>query len=207
MNIRLRMAVVGGVLGALGSASGASAQTPYKFELAPFAAYRVGGSLQNSQTGESYGIKEALSYGGVLEVALGPANRLWVLFSYQDTEIDTLGAGGIPMTLSYLQVGGSRDMVSRGTARPFVAGALGFAMANADGTRVESETKFALSAALGLKTPPNSRLTVRGEVRGYLAFVGDQEAAGICGGGGCNIAFSSGALFQGEFVLGLGLRF
>jgi len=178
-----------------------------KVELAPFVAYRVGGSLINGLTGEHYGIKEALSYGGVLEVALKAGNRLWVLYSFQDTEIDTLGTEGVPMTLHYLQVGGSRDMTSRGTARPFVAGALGIALADADGTRVEGQTRFALSAALGLKTPPASRVVVRAEARAYLAFVGEGEAAGTCGGGGCAIAFSSGTLFQGEFALGLGFRF
>lgn len=172
-------------------------------EIAPFVGYRVGGSLENSQTRATYGIKEALSYGASLEAGR-EASRIWLLYSRQETDIDTLGAT-VPITLQEFMVGGSRDMTAKGTARPFVVGSLGLTSASTNGGR--SISKFALGAGLGLKTPPNSRLVLRGEVRGFATFVGDQAAVGSCGGAGCAIAFTSSVLFQGEFVLGAGIRF
>lgn len=172
-------------------------------EIAPFVGYRVGGSLENSQTRAKYGIKEALSYGAALEAGRD-ASRIWLLYSRQETDIDTIGAT-VPITVQEFMIGGVRDMTAKGTARPFVVGSLGLTSASTNGGR--SISKFALGAGLGLKTPPNTRLVIRGEVRGYATFVGDQAAVGSCGGAGCAIAFSTSVLFQGEFVLGLGFRF
>jgi len=176
-------------------------------EIAPFAGYRFGGSLQNSVTSDSYTIDAAFAYGGTLEIALSGQNRLSVLYSRQETQFDTLSANSVPLTLQYFQVGGTRDMTSRGAARPFVTGALGIGIASFPGTNVGTETKFGMHAAIGVTTPRTSRFVVRGEFRGYLTFVGDQAVAGSCGGQGCQIAFASGTLLQGEFAVGLGLRF
>ena len=178
----------------------------WRLELAPFAGFRFGGSLKNEVTNESFNIKESFAWGGTLEYARGRGNRLTVLYSRQETEIDTTG-GTVPMTVQYIQVGGTRDMRRQGTALPYVTGALGIALADAAGTRLKNETKFGLAGAVGLRTPGNSRLAIRGEARGYLTFVGSQNAAGTCGGGGCAIVFQSSVLFQGELALGLGFRF
>ena len=178
----------------------------FRVELAPFAGFCFGGSLKNSVTGDGYSIKEAFSYGGTLELALSHGNRLSVLYSRTETEIDTIG-GSVPMTLQYVHVGGTRDMRSQGQARPYVSGALGLALADAPGTGVDGDTKFGLSGGIGLRTPGASRLAIRAEARGYATFVGDQNAAGTCGGSGCAIVFQSGVLLQGELALGLGFRF
>ena len=203
MTLRVLVRCAFGAVVALALATPAPAQ---KVELAPFVAYRLGGSLENSVTRVTYGIDEALAYGGVLEVALKNNNRFWLLYSRQESEIDTSATGSIPVIIQYIQGGGSRDMSNTGTLRPFVAGSLGIALASGEGAGSESLTKFALGMSLGVRTP-GPRLSLRGEARGYLAFVGDQAAVGSCGGGGCQVAFSSGTLFQGELALGLGLRF
>ena len=203
MTLRILVRCAFGAAVALTLATPAPAQ---KVELAPFVAYRLGGSLENSVTRVTYGIDEALAYGGVLEVALKNNNRFWLLYSRQESEIDTSATGSIPVIIQYIQGGGSRDMSNTGTLRPFVAGSLGIALASGEGAGSESLTKFALGMSLGVRTP-GPRLSLRGEARGYLAFVGDQAAVGSCGGGGCQVAFSSGTLFQGELALGLGLRF
>ncbi len=182
------------------------ARAQHQIEIAPFAGYRFGGSLENTVTGDRYNLAADLAYGGVLEVRLSGVNRLTVLYSRQETEVDTLG-GGIPVTLQYIQVGGTRDMTRSGAARPFVTGALGVGIADAPGSAVGTQTKFGLSAILGVKTPSTARVVVRAEARGYLTFVGEQAAAGTCGGGGCQIAFATGTLLQGEVALGLGFRF
>lgn len=177
-----------------------------RLEITPFVGYRMGGSLENSVTQASYGFDAAVAYGGVLEAKLSGQTRLNVTYSWQETQVDTLG-GGVPITVQYIHVGGTRDMTSTGAARPFVTGALGLGIASAPNTAVGTQTKFGLSAALGVKTPSTSRIVVRAEARGYLTFVGEQAAAGTCGGSGCQIAFATGTLLQGEVALGLGFRF
>jgi hypothetical protein len=67
-------------------------------------------------------------------------------------------------------------------------------------------SKFALGMSLGVRTS-HTRLSLRGEARGSLTFVGDQAGVGTCGGGGCQIAFTSSAVFQGEVAVGVGLKF
>jgi hypothetical protein len=178
----------------------------YHAELAPFAAFRMGGSLKNSLNNASYTMQSSFAWGGSLDFVLGQGNRLTLLYSRQETEVDTVG-GTVPITLQYVHVGGTRDLRKQGTARPFVTGALGIALADAAGTRIDKSTKFGLSGSIGLRTPGDKRLAIRGEARGYLTFVGEQNTAGTCGGGGCAIVFQSGVLFQGELALGLGLRF
>ena len=177
-----------------------------RVELAPFVGYRFGGSLSNTVTRQSYGINEAMAYGGVLELTLSGQNRFWLLYSRQETEIDTLGSAGIPITIQYIQGGGARDMTATGSLRPFVAGSLGVGMASGEGPGSSDLTKFALGMSLGVRTP-GPRLSLRGEARGYLTFVGDQAGVGTCGGGGCQIAFTSSAVFQGELAVGVGLKF
>jgi hypothetical protein len=202
MNVRrsITLCAVAGLV----AATPARAQ---KLELAPFAGYRFGGSFENATTGASYGIQAAFAYGGTIEMALGGQNRLHVLYSRQETEFDTLGAATVPITVQYVQVGGTRDMTRRGTARPFVTGALGLGIASFPGSSAGTQTKFGMHGAIGVTTPRASRFVARAEFRGYLTFVGDQAVAGTCGGAGCNIAFASGALLQGEAAVGLGLRF
>jgi len=178
----------------------------YHAELAPFAAFRFGGSLKNSLNNASYNLQESFAWGGSLDFVLGRGNRLTVLYSRQETQVDTSG-GTVPITLQYVHVGGTRDLRSQGVARPFITGALGIALADAAGTRIDNTTKFGLSGSIGLRTPGDKRLAIRGEARGYLTFVGQQNTAGTCGGGGCAIVFQTGTLFQGELALGLGFRF
>lgn len=178
-----------------------------RLEIAPFAGYRFGGSLQNAANGDSYGIKAAFAYGGTVEMKLSGQTRLHILYSRQETEFDTLATTTVPITLQYIQIGGTRDMTHRGAARPFVTGALGLGIATLPGTSVASQTKFGMHAAVGVTTPSTSRLAARAEFRGYLTFVGDQAIAGSCGGAGCNIVFATSTLFQGEVAVGLGLRF
>jgi len=206
MRIKLVTAVVGCLL-AIGVTSTAEAQS---FELTPFAGWRFGGGFADLQTGADLDLDDGLSYGLILGIPWNAQHRsrLELIWSWQDTTIDTTSTGdpGFDLDVHYLHVSGMVPFATSNERLDVLlsigAGAT-FMLPGIDGAG--SEVRFSASAAVGLLYHVSDRVGIRLEARGWLTIT---EAGGaVFCSGGCLVAFSGSGFSQGELTAGLQLSF
>ena len=70
----------------------------------------------------------------------------------------------------------------------------------------ETETKPSIGLGGGVLWMASEHFGIRGDIRAVITFTGNGSTAAICSGG-CNVAFSSSAIAQGEMSVGLVARF
>ena len=113
----------------------AAAQAPAdaklsRFELTPFAGYRIGGTFSDEATDETLELNDSGAFGVIVNLRESPNTEWEVMYSHQDTAIDIDSPGGGPaaidMAVDYLQIGGT--YLGSGTrARPYMVATLGLA--------------------------------------------------------------------------------
>jgi hypothetical protein len=178
-------------------------------ELVPFIGYRTGGSLSGhvENTVRDFGIKNATSYGGVIDVSLHQGNfKIEGLYSRQTTEIESAGLlvpNGLNLSVEYLQAGILQESGSE-RGRFYISVLLGATRFNPVG--YDSETKFSTSIGGGLKLFPTTHVGLRFDARAFLTFV-NTDVGGVCANGTCLLSFSGSHLWQGDFTAGLILAF
>ena len=184
-----------------------------KKEVTPFIGYRFGGNFENFTTGQNYDVDSSESYGLTFDFPVDDEVKLELLYSRQDTEIETsgyLGAERVPIDLEYYHVGAVYQPGLDDRLQPFVGGTLGATYMNPRGENLGSETRFSLSIGGGAKLFFSDHVGLRLEGRFYATFVnggGSVFCSGGSGGGGCSFGFSGNALWQAEGNLGLIIGF
>lgn len=182
--------------------------TAQKVQLTPLVGYRVFGSYSGFYGGD-YDVKDNLAWGGILGFAPSPWGGIEFLYSHQGSDLSYRPPAGAEETynisVDQWALNGWRDLGQSGSkVRPFVGGGAGLTSFYSDDL-VGSEQRFALNFNLGLRVwAPSERVALRLDTRGFLTFVGDGGGGGGCtSGGGCYLAFSGSAFFQGEISAGL----
>lgn len=216
--VALRIAAV--VLAALGAARGASAGQaepprpkgevePEVFggavEVSPFAGVQFGGSVDSTVNGRRVDFGTGLAYGATVDIAVLPGWRLELLYSRQETELDSRG------DVERVQIGierylaGIQEEQGDGRTRFFGVFLLG-ATRFAPGLRgYDSDVRFTAAAGLGIKHFVTPRLGLRAEARGF--FVDVNSGAGLVCAGGCLFVFNGSGLWQGDVTGGITVGF
>ncbi|MBS1201052.1 MAG: uncharacterized protein H6R27_1730 [Proteobacteria bacterium] len=179
------------------------------FQVAPFGGFRMGGSLEDAETGDSRDIEEAASFGVALEFRYGAEDRWWQLwYSRQGSEIRSPD-GTLDLDVEYLHFGGTVPINDEGRVQSYLAGGLG-ATRLSPGDGFDDSVEFSGSLALGLAVPVSKRVALRFEARGYLTVV-DAESSIFCssiyGEGACRIVASGSTLFQAELTAAIAFGF
>ncbi len=210
---KLAVLVVGLLVGALAVAEEGAAKKIYRFEVTPFAGYRVGGTFEDELSETELDLDDAGSYGLVLNMRES-ANTEWELgYSHQRTNVDTAGltndGGKLNLDIDYLQIGGTYIGPSD-LARPFLVATIGLAHFDPEVSALDSETYFAFSIGGGVKLWPANRFGLRLEGRFYGTVL-DSESKIFCTSGsegsGCLISTKAEVLWQWEMMLGAIVRF
>jgi hypothetical protein len=187
------------------------AEQPPLFQAALHGGYRMGGSLEDAETGDDRDFEDGSSYALALELRYGKGDdrfyQLW--YSRQSTEvsdpIETFDAD-----IEYLHIGGTLPFGGWEHAQPYFAAGLGATRFSSSDPGADDRTRFSGSAAFGLEVPIGKRSGIRLEARGYLTAV-DTDSAFFCksdnGEGVCRIVASGSALFQTELLAGILVRF
>jgi hypothetical protein len=183
-----------------------------KLEITPFWGYRLGGDFQDLASGAEIDIEESSSYGIILDIPLSGEGQLEILWSRQETELDS---GGFLTTnplfnidLDYLHVGGVYNWgYDDDKVRPFLLGSLGVTLFRPEPDELGSETQFSAGIGGGVKLFAGENIGFRFEGRGYTTFLNTDADAIFCGPGGCFIGVSSDILWQFEARVGLILAF
>jgi hypothetical protein len=189
------------------AAASASAQTPFRVEVAPTVGYRTGASLFDSGAGETFDVESSASWGAVADVSLGaPGLFFEVAWTRQETRVsfdDAFGPGLHDVTLDSFLAGGQWDAAPRSPIRPFLSALVGATRIEAPGS---AATHFTAALGGGAKLMASDTFGVRLEARAIAVFSGG-SATGLCGGSGCTIGLSGWGTLQADLSAGILIAF
>lgn len=197
------LALLVGLLLLLLSTRPAAAQT----SLTVYGGYRGGGSFQ--QTVSPYASVD-LKGGGAASLSLDwviDASRQVQLFaSRQASEIPATGSAPVvPLTVSYLHLGGTNFIEGGVGQGSYVVGGLGMTILAPGLAGLSTEVRPSMNVGLGYQWPLAPSLALRFEVRGYITLV--NSSANLFCSGGCVLSIKGDGLTQGEAMLGLAYSF
>lgn len=177
--------------------------------LALFGGWRGGGGFTDTATGRS--LKFDTDTAGSLAINLTyDADRQWEIFaSRQKTVItgSTLGTNTfrLPLTVTYLHVGGLNYFEGPVGTGPYVLGGLGVTVMRPDLDGFSSETRPSMNLGAGYRFAFSKALSLRAEARAYLTLI-NSSGSFMCSGG-CTVSIKGDSLTQYEAMLGLHLAF
>lgn len=186
---------------------------PPRFEITPFAGYRLGGTFEDDETGDELELEDSGSFGISLNMQAEANTQYELTYSHQSTDIDVgdvlPGAPDLDIDLDYLQIGGTY-LWDGNVGRPFLVATVGIAHLDPEASDFDSETYFAFSIGGGWKVFPTRRLGLRLEGRFYGTVL-ESDSAVFCRSGpegtGCLLSTSGELLWQWEMLAGASFRF
>ena len=170
------------------------------FELTPLLGYTFGGSVEDSDTEDSYDFNDSENYGFILglrdDSKAGDAFYEF-LYSHQPTYLkldDTEFSGNkqLDVDINYFHLGG-RFGTDTERVNPFVAAGIGVTYFDLNGG--DSETKFSFSIGGGVMVPLSKHISLRFEGRGF-GTVFDSNSAVFCEDNECLIKVKGDLLWQ-----------
>ena len=181
------------------------------FQLGLHGGYRMGGGLEDGETGADRDFDDSSSFAVSLELRYGKGDdrfyQLW--YSRQATDVDD-GVDEFDADIEYLHIGGTLPFGGWEHAQPYFAAGIGATRFSASIPDADDSTRFSGSMAFGLEIPLATHAAIRLEARGYLTAV-DTETSFFCrsddGEGACRIIASGSAIFQAEALAGILVRF
>jgi hypothetical protein len=202
------------VLIIVGSIVDAGAQEiDFRFELTPYAAYRMGGSFDERDGEATLDIGDAAAHGLVLNGKVQPNTQWEVLYARQDTNVGTSGFfeddPAFDLDVDYFHIGGTY-LLAGSNIRPFIALTVGVSVFDPAPREFASERFFSASIGGGWQFNANRRIGLRLEARAFTTFVESDSNIFCQGGGGtggCLFTVGADTLTQWEARAGLVVRF
>jgi len=207
--IRWAIALVG-----LGLSASVQAQDDtYRFEIAPYIGYRMGGSFDEENGDSSVDINDSNAEGITFSILANPNGQYEFLYARQSTDADTQGFltndPTIDLDIEYFQFGGTY-LFDGDRTRPFIVLTLGVTEIDPSLADTNSERFFSASFGGGVQINAKSRVGIRLEARVHSTFT-DGESRIFCssinGAGACLVQFDSNLVTQWEAKAGLVFRF
>ena len=188
-------------------------ETAYRFEIAPIAAYRFGGTFKEKDGEGEIELRDSEAVGFALNVAANANGQYEFIYARQSTDADTLGFFTndpvVDLDVEYLQIGGTY-LFDGDATRPFIALGVGVSRFDPALTGASAESYFSASLGGGVQLAANRRFGVRLEARVFTTFV-DDDSAFFCssdaGAGSCLVQVDAKTLTQWEARAGLVFRF
>jgi hypothetical protein len=178
-------------------------------EVAPFAGFRYGGSFQDATTLSTFEVKDASSYGLLLDFDTEPDKQIEVLLSRQDTQLMSTGPfTGNPLfdlTIDYYHIGGLYMFPDYQSVRPFISGTLGLTRMAPHRSDLTTENYPSLSLGGGAKFYFTKSIGLRFDARAFYTMV-NSDSAIFCSGG-CTIKVSGSGFIQTEIGAALLMKF
>lgn len=197
----------------LHTASAKAQDKQFKFELTPFAGYRLGGRFDEKDGDSRVELNDSSAQGIMLNIKANPNGQYELLYARQSTDADTegffVGDPTIDLDVEYFQFGGTYLFDGENT-RPFIALTVGVSHFDPQLLGTGSESFFSASFGGGVQLNATKRLGVRLEARVFTTFVDDDSnifCVGGGGGGACLIEVDARMLTQWEARAGLVFRF
>ena len=216
--MRLTAAAMAGTV----TATAAAQEPPFRFEITPYAGYRIGGEFEQSGSedveanGRGFELDEGNAQGLILDILTSAGNSQWeVLYAHQNTNVETLtsfvGAPKLDIDVSHLQFGGTYFPENDSEAiAPFIALTAGLARFEPDLDGLEAENYFSWSLGGGVQLRADRRIGVRLEARVFGSLI-DDDSALFCvvspEVNSCALFVEGDQLYQFEARVGVVARF
>jgi hypothetical protein len=195
------------------STPAAAQDKPLKFEITPYAAYRMGGNFDEQDGDGRVDLNDSNAQGLMFNVKANHNGQYELIYARQSTDADTRGFlvndQTIDIDIEYFQFGGTY-LFDGDNTRPFIALTLGVSRFDPGTTDSDSESFFSASFGGGVQLNANKRLGVRLEARVFTTFLDDDSdifCRSINGAGACLIQIDGTLLSQWEARAGLVFRF
>ena len=184
-----------------------------RFEITPYAAYRMGGSFDEKDGDGRVELNDSGAEGLLFNIKANPNGQYELIYARQSTDAESSGffAGDpeIDLDVEYLQFGGTY-LFDGDNTRPFVALTLGATRFDPGIPDTGSESYLSASLGGGVQLRARERLGIRLEARVFTTFV-DDDSSIFCssdnGAGACLVAIEARTLSQWEVRAGLVFRF
>jgi hypothetical protein len=188
---------------ALAAALPAAAQN----SITVYGGWRGGGSFQQDTSPfASIGLKGSASGSVALDFGLDATRQVQVFASYQPTDLEpSATTPTVPITVSYLHLGGTNYFEAAVGRGAYVVGGLGVTRLSPGLSGLSDEYRPSLNLGLGYQWPITGALSLKAELRGYFTLINSNSAL-FCSGG-CVVAIKGDGLTQVEGLLGLSLAF
>jgi hypothetical protein len=188
-------------------------ENSFRFELAPYAAYRVGGQFEEEDGGAEFELEESNAQGIILNIRARSNTQWELLYSRQNTQIDTQSLFGngpsLDLDVEYFHFGGTY-LFDGDDIRPFLALTVGLSRFDPQPQEFGVESYLSASIGGGLQFMATRRLGVRVEARAFTTFV-ESDSDVLCASTGqinlCAIRVDGTTLTQLEARAGLVFRF
>jgi len=210
LKMLLRAVVVGTVL--LASAQIASGQTAPgedRFEITPFAGYRLGGNF-SIDAGQSVTLDDHASFALALDARADESTQYELFYGYQSTVIRSAAFAPVGIYVHYVHAGGTVALPQLGQLKPYFGGGLGIAHLS-PGTHIGGDdTRFSLSLALGLRAPVSPHFSLRFEGRGFATLL-NSDTSVFCrsdqSGALCHVRSRGSSFLQFDLLAGAAFIF
>jgi len=201
-----------GLLGSRPAIGQTNAETSIPgFEITPFVAYRVGGSLDDSASGETAHLHDDFGFAASLSYRFDDGQALGLFYSRQSTTTHaTSTSGKVGFDVEYIHL--DETVAAKEPfffMTPYMTGALGVTILSANTAGSNSDTGLSIAAGGGLRIPVQPRIDVRLEARVYMTFF-DGHSSVFCPPavtGACALHLSSSTFMQYDFLLGAAFAF
>ncbi len=205
--------LVAGFLGLLLVTPATAQDKPLRYEVTPYAGYRMGGSFDDEAGERDFELKDSNAFGVIVNGRVEENTQWEFLLGRQQTSVDTQGLfiedPILDIDVDYFHIGGTY-LFDGEDLRPFIALTLGATRFSPDPSGFGSETYFSASFGGGWQFNATKRLGVRVEARAFTTFL-ESDSSLFCqsdaGGAACLIAVESNTLTQWEARAGLVFRF
>ncbi len=185
----------------------------FRYEITPYAAFRMGGSFDEQDGTASFDIKDSAAQGIMLSGSVRSYTQWEVLYARQATEVDTRGLfvadPVFDLDAEYFHFGGTY-LFEGENVRPFIAMTVGVSEFDPGPGGFDSERFFSASIGGGWQLNATKRLGVRVEARAFTTLV-ESDSDIFCQsgdlGGACLIVVAGNTLTQWEARAGFVFRF
>jgi hypothetical protein len=185
----------------------------FRFEITPYAAYRMGGSFDEKDGSGRVELNDSSATGILFNIEANANGQYELLYARQRTDADTQGFlvndPIIDIDVEHFHFGGTY-LFDGDNMRPFIALTLGVSQFDPELPGSDSESFFSASFGGGVQLNASRRLGVRLEARAFTTFVDDDSnifCSSIDGAGACLIRVDARTLTQWEARAGLVFRF
>lgn len=173
-----------------------------------YGGYRDGGGFADADSGRSLDLDGSGTGAIAIDTALDASRQLQWYLSQQKTTLSVAqptapGApvSALPMTVTYLHVGGTyffEGPIGRG---PYVVGGLGATLFRPGLSGYSDELRGSLNLGVGYQLPLGEHVALRLEARGYFTAI--NSSGGLFCSGGCVVHIKADGVTQGELQFGL----
>ena len=175
--------------------------------LTVYGGWRGGGGFEQvNNANAALDLNSSAAVSASLDWAVDAARQVQLFASYQSTELPaTATSPAVPMTVSYLHLGGTNffdGVIGKGA---YVVGGLGATLMSPGLSGLSSELRPSINVGLGYQWPLAQAVALRFEVRGYLTAINSSSTL-FCSGG-CVLRVNGDLLTQAEAMVGLSFGF